>query len=402
MSNWLTELVNQHKDFESPLSFWRWAGLAAISAVVKDNIWIDRAGLFKQYPNIYVILYADSGLKKGAPIAMAKSLVSQVNNTKVINGRSSIQAIMKEISTSETQPGGKIINGATAFIAASELSAAIVEDPAAFNLLTDLYDRSWNEHKYTSLLKQEKFSLAKPTISLLAGINEAHAEVLFSNKDIKGGFLGRTFVIHESKRNRINSLIKRGESPPNYNRLAEHLRELSKLRGEFENLDETRAGEIFNNWYIEFTTAIEQQRVADPTGTLNRFSESVIKVAMLLSLAEEAKLVISESAMLEAIKLCETLVGNVRKTTMGAGKSQWATHKALVIKELLLRDNHMISREQFMKKFWMHANSAEWDDIIRSLVEGGHVAIENQGNRVIFIMPDKAVDEWSKHFAGKN
>ena len=62
----------------------------------------------------------------------------------------------------------------------------------------------------------------------------------------------------------------------------------------------------------------------------------------------------------------------------------------------------MISREQFMKKFWMHANSAEWDDIIRSLVEGGHVAIENQGNRVIFIMPDKAVDEWSKHFAGKN
>ena len=75
MSNWLTELVNQHKEYESPLSFWRWAGLAAISAVVKDNIWIDRAGLFKQYPNIYVILYADSGPKKGAPIVMARTLV---------------------------------------------------------------------------------------------------------------------------------------------------------------------------------------------------------------------------------------------------------------------------------------------------------------------------------------
>jgi hypothetical protein len=400
--NWLTELVNQHKEYESPLSFWRWAGLAAISAVVKDNIWIDRAGLFKQYPNIYVILYADSGLKKGAPIAMAKTLVDLVNNTKVINGRSSIQAIMKEISTSESAPGGKIINGATAFIAASELSAAIVEDPAAFNLLTDLYDRSWNEHKYTSLLKQEKFSLNKPTISLLAGINEAHAEVLFSNKDIKGGFLGRTFVIHESKRNRINSLIKRAETSPNYSELAKYLRELSKLRGEFASLDGTGAGDIFSNWYIEFTTTIEHQRVADPTGTLNRFSESVIKVAMLLSLTERAELVITESAMTEAIKLCETLIGNVRKTTMAAGKSQWASHKALVIKELMLRDNHMITREQFMKKYWMHANTSEWDEIIRSLIDGGHITIENAGSKVIFVMPDKAVEEWRIHFEGKN
>ena len=94
------------------------------------------------------------------------------------------------------------------------------------------------------MLKQEKFSLAKPTISLLAGINEAHAEVLFSNKDIKGGFLGRTFVIHESKRNRINSLIKRSENPPNYNLLAKHLREIAKLREEFEPLMEQEP-EIF-------------------------------------------------------------------------------------------------------------------------------------------------------------
>ena len=94
----------------------------------------------------------------------------------------------------------------------------------------------------------------------------------------------------KSKRNRINSLIKRGENPPDYKRLAEHLRELSKLRGEFASLNGTRAGDIFSDWYIEFTTAIEQQRVADPTGTLNRFSESVIKVAMLLSLAEKGRI----------------------------------------------------------------------------------------------------------------
>lgn len=401
MSNWLNELVRIHEPFEAPLSFWRWSALAAISAVVKDNVYVDRH-LFKQYPNIYVILYADSGLKKGAPTSMARALVENVNNTKIINGRSSIQAIMKDISTGESQPGGKIVSGATGFIVASELSAAIVEDPAAFNLLTDLYDRSWNESKYTSLLKQEKFSLTRPTISLLAGINEAHAEAMFSNKDIKGGFLGRCFVIHESKRNKINSLIKKPDVVPDYKKLSEYLKEVGRLRGSFAPLDETPAGELFDDWYHKFIASIENQKVEDPTGTLNRFSESVMKVAMLLSLAEKPELVITEDAILEAIKLCENLVGNVRKTTMGSGsKSQWATHKALFVNELLSRSNLMISREQFMKKFYLQANSAEWDEIIRSMEAGGYVNVENHGNKIVYIMPENIADEFRKHFSGK-
>src|SRR6187399_1697277 len=118
MSNWLHDLVVQHDELESPESFWYWGGLSAISAVVKDNIWIDRQ-IHNLYPNIFVMFHADSGLKKGPPISMAKQLVRGVGGTRIISGRSSIQGILKELGTAQTQPGGKVINKSTAFICSS-------------------------------------------------------------------------------------------------------------------------------------------------------------------------------------------------------------------------------------------------------------------------------------------
>ena len=70
---WLDELVTQHSEFESPLNFWRWSGLASIAAVVKDKVWMPRY-LYNLYPNIYVMLHAESGLKKGPPVSMANKL----------------------------------------------------------------------------------------------------------------------------------------------------------------------------------------------------------------------------------------------------------------------------------------------------------------------------------------
>src|SRR5882724_8337773 len=134
---WLDTLLKSTDELESPKNFWFWGGLAAIAAIVKDNVWIDRGGAFKQYPNIYVMLLARSGLRKGPPINLAKRLVTKVGKSRIISGRSSIQAILKDMGTSQSAPGGKIIGGADAFILASELSASFVDDKATMDILTD-------------------------------------------------------------------------------------------------------------------------------------------------------------------------------------------------------------------------------------------------------------------------
>jgi len=424
MSSWLNDLVNQHSELESPLAFWRWAGISAISAVMKDNVWLDRQ-IYNLYPNIYVMFHAESGLKKGPPVNLAKRLVTTVNNTRIISGRSSIQGILKDMGTAHTVPGGKIaITKSVAFICSSELSSSIVDDKVATKILTDLYDRQYNIGEWRSLLKMETFTLKDPTVTMLTATNEAMSEDFLTKSAMQGGYFARTFIIYESRRNKANSLIYPMENPPNVAVLSVYLKEVAKLQGPFlplgileksdthsysKKIDNrtiwfNEPGIVYENWYENFLTTIDEQEIKDETGTLNRFGDSVLKVAMLLAIAREPKLEIDIESMNEAIEICTKLIGNMRRTTLGKqGISPSNVLKNMIIMELLNRDNHQISRTVLMKKMWMHYNtSAEFDDMMMSFDSAGMIKANSIGNQVVFTMPPEQATEMIKFFAGKN
>jgi hypothetical protein len=421
---WLDKLLAQHSELESPTNFWLWGGLAAISAVVKDNVWLDRQ-IHNLYPNIYVMLHAESGLKKGPPISMAKQLVKGVGGTRIISGRSSIQGILKDLGTAQTQPGGKVINKSVAFICSSELTSSLVEDKVATDILTDLYDRQYNIGEWRSLLKMEQFNLKDPTITMLTATNEAHSNDFFAKKDIHGGYFARTFVISETKRNRANSLLVPLTNPPKYLESIDYLKVLAKLAGPFKALasremtedykiphidletGETHyfneAGLMYEQWYEEFIGKTLSQELQDDTGTLNRFGDSVLKVAMLLSLSRSPELYIDPDSMQQAITYCEKLIGNVREMTYGKkGLSEAKSVKTLIINLLRERPTHQISRQMLLKQMWSHFRGAEeLDELMQSFDQAGVIHTESIGNQVIYIMPDSQVKEYAKQFSGK-
>jgi hypothetical protein len=422
--NWIAEFIDQHKEFESPLSFWKWAALCSISAVVKDSVWMSHGAFMNTYPNIYVMLHADSGLKKSAPVNVAKKLVQIVDNTRVISGRSSIQGIMKAMSTAKALPGKPILKTACAFICSSELSASIVEDPQAMTILTDLYDRNYNAADYGSLLKQEQYDLNKPTVTMFSATNESHANEFFSQKEIGGGFFARTFIVFETEENRINSLTSAHTTTLDYNKLAEYLKTLSQLSGPFLPLSKkepdekyqipiadpqtkltsyyTEASAIYDQWYYNFRA--EAKGVRDSTGTLNRMGTSVLKVAMLLSLGEKPELELTPSAVEEAIEICTKLVGNVRKITLGRGTqhdTSGGQRKILLLRELLDRESHSITRAMLHKKYWLQGSVSEWDDAVVSAKEAGLIEIVNLSGSLVYEMNPERVKELKEFLAGK-
>lgn len=400
MPNWIEEVLEQHKELEAPLTFYYWAGLAAISAILKDNVWLDQQ-LYNVYPNIYVMLHAKSGLKKGPPINMANKIVATVNNTRIIRGRSSIQGILKKLGTAYTLPGGIVMNKANAFISSSELSSSMVEDKAYTDILTDLYDRNYNEGDYESLLKSESFKLRDTTITILGGTNEAHNEELFGKKDIQGGYFARTFIVYADKKNKVNSLVRRLENPPDYKHLSEYMKEVSKLKGQFTNLDGTKAGEFYHDWYNKFSASTVD--LADETGQLNRFGDSVLKVAMLLSVSRTLEMTIPLAAMEEAVTQCEKLIGHTRRVTMGKkGRSSYANQKVMIIEKLLERDNHMITRAQLMMDMHYHLNANELDEIMRGFDESGLIKLETHGAVIVYVMHESQVNKLKEWMAGKN
>lgn len=421
--SWLSELIHQHRELESPTSFWYWSAIAAISAVVKDQVWLDRQ-IYNLYPNIYVMLHAESGLKKGPPISMARQLVKPVNNTRIISGRSSIQGILKDLGTAYTQPGGKVNAKSVAFICSSELSSSIVGDPVATKILTDLYDRQYNVGEWRSLLKMESFQLKDPTITMLTATNEAMSEDFFTKSAIQGGYFARTFIIYEKEGKVSNSLVYPLDHAPNYLVSADYLKELAKLNGPFESMASVEKGTnnrfkkiklgreiyfnevgiIYDDWYDDFKELVKNTELKDDTGTMNRFGDSVLKVAMLLSLANSPDLIIAPEAMNDAIVECEKLLGNVRKTTLGKqGISQSAMLKTLVIMELLNRETHTVSRQILMKKMWTHySTSVEFDEMMQSFDANGMIMTTSIGNQIIYTMPNNQVSELKVYMAGKS
>lgn len=424
--SWLDDYVNQHNEFEAPQSFYLWGGLAAISAVVKDNIWLDAAGLYNVYPNIYVMLHADSGLKKSSAVNSARKLVTEsIGSDSIITGRSSIQGILKKMGTSESAPGGVIKHNSAVFICSSELTSSLVDDPVAAMILTDLYDRNYNDENWKSLLKMEQFSVGKPVVSMLTATTEASSSEFFEKSAIKGGYFARTFVIHESKRNRPNALLVPPKFKIDYKSSADYLRRLSKLRGGFKSLGSrthtedtpykaydkhanesfyyTKAGIVYQEWYYDFLETMDAQEVKDDTGTTNRFGDSVKKVALLLSLAKSDVLELTEETMYDAIKMCERLIGNVKKVTMGRnGTSSSAMIKGMIIFTLLERPEHKISRQMLMKKMMYHYSTEdEFNDIINSLHSAGSLMIEAYGNTMVYKMNDEQVKSHMNLLDGK-
>lgn len=423
--SWLSQLVDEHRPFEPPLNFWKWAGLAAISATVRDNVWLDRY-IYKLYPNVYIMLHADSGLKKGPPINLAKKLVTgAIGNRNIITGRASIQGILKKMGTAHSQPGGKVDNKSVVFICSSELTSSIVDDPVATTILTDLYDRNYNEGNWESLLKMENFKLIDPTVTMLTATNEAMSDDFFQKSAIQGGYFARTCIIFETKRNKKNSLAYPPESIPNVNNYIEYLKELSKLRGPFAplameiqsdyyknevNIDKRKlyfsdAGLIYHKWYDDFIELIDSQEAKDETGTLNRFGDTVLKIALLLSLAESPEMKITASAMTEAIETSEKLLGNVRKTTSGKLNTNTTGHlKSLIIKELYNREPHTISHDMLMRKMYLHYDSAEhFKGIMEAFQNAGMILTETGAmGKVMYTMPDERVAELKKFLDGKS
>jgi hypothetical protein len=125
---------------------------------------------------------------------------------------------------------------------------------------------------------------------------------------------------------------------------------------------------------------------------------------MILALSRKPELIITPDAMHEAITVCTKLLGNIQETTMGKhGISSTALLKSLIIKEILERDTHQVTRTILMKKMWMHYSTPEeFDEIMLSFDQSGMINIQSIGNQIVYTMPETQAQELQRFFTEKS
>lgn len=378
--NWIDSLVNECQHVETPQSWLWWSFVSCISAAAGNNYYLTTLkGDLIYKPNLYIMLLGESGLGKGFPINRAKLLVSKANVTRVIAGRSSIQAIVQELSRSKAVEGKPIITDSRGFIINGELSTAIIQDPDSLTILTDLYDGHYNP-EWTNLLKGDGAEkLKNPYITALFGSSPAHFYDSIPQANIEGGYIGRNLIIFEEKRSKDVDLLdvesdKDASDSSKFDdyiipKYVPHLIAIAGKKGQIKPSPEAR--QLFNTWRRKWRGS----QTYDKTGFLNRVPDHVLKVAMCLTLSNfDFDGEIATYDIEDAIQRVTSLVYSNKRTTEGRGPDPLAAATKTVLDYLLAADNQELDRKKLLWKGYGQFNSFTLDQIIDNLLEMGWIS----------------------------
>jgi hypothetical protein len=398
---WLDQLIAAASEAETPKSFLYWSGLTAIAAVASNNVYLNRRGedgriIYQLKPNLYVMLIADSGIGKGLPVALAKECVSLVKSTRVIAGRNSIEGIIKEMSTAHSVNGGSPIADSRAFIVSGEFSNLMVSNPQALTILTEWYDTHFMGEWKNTLKNSPVEKLKGINVTLLGASSPEHFAETVPEVNIRGGFIGRTLMVFEEKRNRTNALVYLDE-PEEEDKmqivtpeLVEHLQEISKVKGRFKWTK--AAADVFIPWYTEW----RNKQFNDKTGTVHRMPDNILKVAMCLSLSRRLTLTLEPDDIDEAMGSCLGLTINTKRITSSVGKHPLAQATRMVLDMLFRAEDFKLSRMRILNKGYGDFDSIDLDRIEQNLVERGAIKVGKLDGKTTYQLTPAMVESYKK------
>jgi len=378
------DLLEATEEIETPKSFVLWAIMAAVSAILRKNVWYDKHA-YKVYPNIYALIVGAAGLRKGFAISLAQKLVSSVNNTRIISGQNSIQGILKELSSAESnEDGSPMFTKAQAFICSAELANLLIEDKQAHTLLTELYDTHANEKEYKKTLKEGKTVLVEPCLTFLAASNQRLLMEALPPASYEGGLIGRTMVIEETARRCINSLTNPPRISIPWKSAADDLRAIAAIRGPFE-FDSKDTQEYYDKWYNSF----ELEKIDDNTGTASRMQDHILKLAMIISCTKRLTRTFAKSDIDEAMDLCMTSTRSIKMVIGKQGANQYSRQTLIVLRELVNAPDNRVKKSALLRKHYGDFDSTDLGRIIDTLTQAGAVSVQNRDSETWFTLNDR-------------
>lgn len=389
--NLIETILDQTSEIETPRSYIRWATLAAISGIVGKKVYTEKYA-YRVYPNIFVMLIGPPGITKSYATDISKKLVRATNHTKIISGMNSIEGIIETLGKATLDEKGIPFKDqeAKAFIVASEFTNLLLDNPQAFSVLTDLYDACYGD-EWIKTLKSGIVKLKSPYITMITATNTAHFNDKLRQVDIEGGFIGRTIVILEKNRHCINALIRKPNKTFNLEALMPELERISKIQGQFSWANE-QAMQYFEDWDRDFKMKTKN----DTTGIYKRMNDTVIKVAMLMSIAEGDELCFSKNLLERAIDTCTDLVTNIKSVTAGAGEAANSQAIMKFVQALINAEDNRVSHNEMLTKNYQHFDVYEMAKIVETLEEAKVIKIERAGPKKFYVLTDDAIKNYMR------
>ena len=350
-TGWIGRYLNYSQGNEVPMAYHFWTAVAVLGAAAKRNYFLDM-GVYRVYPNQYILLLGPSGLKKSTALSVGQDLIVRLNRKleergvaaheliKVMPNKMGPETFLKEMKSAPLSGGkGMAWTDSVAVILSSELSVMIgkqvFHSDMFIEILTDLYDCPEVWRAGTITRGNEVFH--NIAVSLLGCSTPDWAMDSVSNKMFSGGFFGRLVLCWREFSDK-EFPYPQFLDPVAAEELADHLADIANVRKvrTFNFTAEAR------EWYEEFYHTNHERMVLEQEeelrGYLSRKHNHVFSTAMALALSEG-----TTELTTHHMRLSEFYLGVEEEMSLRRIVSTVGQHEE---DKLAVR---------FMRKVWQHA-----------------------------------------------
>lgn len=360
--NWIKGYQEYTSESESPSSFHLWIALSVIASAVKRNVWLHQ-GHFITYPNLYVVLIAEAGkCRKSSALRLGNRLLVQVPDMNIGPDSVTREELVRYMATT-TADGQSAVT-----LHSTELSSLI--EPSGIKtiqFLTDIYDCA-SVWKYATK-SSGRDTIVNPVLNVLAATTPSWISEGFPEQATAHGLTSRTLFVYEQKIRDENPFPKE-PSMPLVQRLIDDLIHISRIEGRFQWAND--AIEVYKEIYHDIVVgAPVDHRIQ---GYYNRKQIHVLKVAMLLSLADSDDLILTEKYIAQAMAALEDIEANMPQTFSAVGRWEMGADLERILDRI--RFLGKVTAEQIIRENYSIGGLEGVMQVIMTLIKMGEIKQE--------------------------
>lgn len=328
MSDFISDYLITTENSEAPPEYHIWCMLSTLSVFAGRRFWFP-FGSMVFYPNLYVVLVGDPGMRKSTAMNRAKGMCRAAKVCPIAATQTTKEAMSLEMSsTIDGTPRKNAFAGQKFFVVgdekreynqyaifATELTQFIGVNPLGF---LDFLTTVWDEPFYEVTTKNKGCDyVVGPYITLLACMTPEIVKGYLKMNILTGGFARRTAFVFSSHKNVIPIPTYTKAQMEAEVRCVEFGQRLQERSGPFGWTDALR--EYYEDWYRKNASTI-----TDKPPTIRSWYESkhemLFKVSMLIALAyEEEQLILDLHHFKSAERFCDLIEKNLPRVFEGSG-----------------------------------------------------------------------------------
>lgn len=383
--SFIQAFLDHTKHVGAPEKFLLWSAISGVAAALERKTWVVYNGVQVIYPNMYIMLIADSGIaKKTTATKPIMEIIGEIDGIQKMSTQMSGASLVEQLSQAGQNKAFKfndvVYRNSSLFAFSSEAKVTIGGKAGlegVQELLTDLYDcgrtNIWSEKNAwdKQTMSGGKVEIFNPCLNLLACSTPAWLNESIGKSGIEGGFASRCIFINQKDRVEGSGWLDEGEvdtqAETNKRALVQDLTQISQLQGRY--LVAKGWKDLYNKLQREVNEQIDKG--GEMRSYYSRKMWHLIKLAQILAADQSDELVLTPAHLEFANELLKSVEPDMYSSFNNQGENKQLGGLILVWE--IMRRRAQWEKQSLMSATYKHANANQLNDHLIHLIGMGRI-----------------------------